>query len=167
MLCFFALIFCRCLQDGLDKIKNRLVEQESKWNISVIRASLMKTSLAVFEDGEDQDWEKEIVVKFVGEEGVDAGGLRRELFSLFFKQTDMIEDNTFSAFGVALKEERYTLLGKLLAMALVFGHPGIRCLHPSLTEYILAESIPESLHCIDSSTITNGAVLACIESVSY
>ena len=38
----------------------------------------------------DEDWEKEMKVLFIGEQGLDLGGLSREYFSLFFASKHML-----------------------------------------------------------------------------
>ena len=60
------------------------ITKESSWNISIIRRNFMLTAVQQLEDAEDSDWSRKINVTFIGEEGVDAGGLSREFFPPFF-----------------------------------------------------------------------------------
>ncbi|WAR25136.1 hypothetical protein MAR_010840 [Mya arenaria] len=69
-------------------------------------------------DADEQDLASELMVKFIGEEGVDAGGLRRELFSLVFEKTPLLDRNTFSNEACSLQHGEYIILGKLVC----FGH---------------------------------------------
>ena len=50
--------------------------------LKVPRASLLEDSLAFLRSVPDSDLTKELKIEFVGEQGVDAGGLKKEFFQL-------------------------------------------------------------------------------------
>lgn len=102
------------------------MEYEKPWNVKVVRRRFETTSIEQLEDGDEDDWKRPISILFIGEEGIDAGGLSREFFSLLFKTTKVFEGNTFS-------------VGK----AIISGHPGPRCLNHHVTQYILQGQEPD------------------------
>ena len=54
--------------------------------LKVPRASLLEDSLAFLRSVPDSDLTKELKIEFVGEQGVDAGGLKKEFFQLLVPQ---------------------------------------------------------------------------------
>ena len=112
------------------------------WRLSVLRQDLVNTAMENIEDAEEKDWNLPLKVRFIGEEGVDAGGLSREFFSLFFRETPMLENNTFSVKPEFLNCRKYYILGRLVAKALIFGHPGPRCLSYPIAKYITTGQEP-------------------------
>lgn len=75
------------------------------WIIRIIRRSFLTTALEQLEEADDSDWGKSPRVEFIGEEGIDAGGLSREFFSLLFKATEVFEGNNFSVKPKLLDEK--------------------------------------------------------------
>ncbi|XP_078341565.1 G2/M phase-specific E3 ubiquitin-protein ligase-like isoform X1 [Crassostrea virginica] len=82
-------------------------------------------------------------VIFVGEEGVDAGGLTRDFFSLLFKTTGVFDNENFSVRADLLKKKTYHILGRITAKAIIFGHPGPRCLNAHIANYIINSKEPD------------------------
>ena len=101
-------------------------------------------------DTEEIEWTMPLRVIFIGEEGVDAGGLTREFFTLFFRTTPMF--NSYKSFEVKpdyLEKQHYRVLGKLVAKALICGHPGPRCLSNAIANYIITGKEPDFESIID------------------
>ena len=114
-----------------------------------MRRLFNSTSIEQLEESEDEDWNKSIKVNFIGEEGVDSGGLFREFFTLLFRGTNVFEGNTFSFDPDLLAKKRYCLIGKAVATAILNGHPGPRCLSRHITAYILEGKEPEYIQTED------------------
>lgn len=125
---------------------------------------MIDTTMEMLSDADIEDFSCDLNVKFMGEEGVDAGGLRRELFSLFFQQTKLLEDNTFSNDSFALQNGHYILLGKMTSLAFIYGHPGIQRLHETLLTYILTETTPS--HEVCTEDVHNATVRHAVSVVS-
>jgi hypothetical protein len=117
-------------------------------------------------DGDEEDWSRKLLVHFVGEQGLDAGGLRREFITLFCSQTSLLNSNTFSCSAKSLQNREYVTLGKLVAYGLIFGHPGLRKLHPIIVKYILTETSPSMSSDILTADIHSEVVKPVIEAVS-
>ncbi|XP_061195286.1 uncharacterized protein LOC133203526 [Saccostrea echinata] len=124
--------------------KRSVFENEDKevWNIKVLRRNFMKTAIEQLEDADPDDWIKKPKVEFIGEEGIDCGGLFREFFSLLFKDGEEFEGNNFSVNSKLLDQKRYMLAGKAVATSILHGHPGPRRLNKYVVDYILTGKIP-------------------------
>lgn len=118
-------------------------KHDKPWNIKVVRRMFETTSIEQLEDGDEQDWERPLSIHFIGEEGIDAGGLTREFFSLLFKSTKVFEGNTFSVNPQLLDSKQYSLIGKAVAKAIMSGHPGQRCLNQHVARYIILGKEPD------------------------
>lgn len=66
------------------------MEYKKPWNVKVVRRRFETTSTEQLEDGDEDDWKKPISILFIGEEGIDAGGLSREFFFTAFKNYQSI-----------------------------------------------------------------------------
>lgn len=100
--------------------------------LEVNRSSLVKDTLSQLEMRSSRDLHKQLKVRFVGEDGVDEGGVQKEFFQLIMKEVlDVkygmfinIGDPHFSWFPVVTSGEdesileEYTLLGKLFGLAI-------------------------------------------------
>lgn len=117
---------------------------KDQWNISVIRRLFLSTAMQQLSESDEGDWQKRISIQFIGEEGVDAGGLTREFFSLFFKQTSLFEDGSFSFNSEYIESMLYLLLGKVVARAILSGHSGPCCLQSHIVKFILTQEQPDS-----------------------
>ncbi|XP_078332486.1 uncharacterized protein LOC111101652 isoform X3 [Crassostrea virginica] len=124
--------------------KRSLYENEDKevWNIKVLRRNFIKTATEQLEDADPADWLKKPKVEFIGEEGIDCGGLLREFFSLLFKDGEEFEGNNFSVNSKLLDQKRYILAGKAVATSILHGHPGPRRLNKYVVDYILTGEEP-------------------------
>ena len=95
-------------------------------------------------------------VLFVGEPSVDEGGPRREFFQLVIKEVFMMSglfhgwpQNVVLAHNVeALADNRYLLVGKLIAMCLVQGGQPPVCFSAAVADYLVYGEIT-SQPCID------------------
>ncbi|XP_052811809.1 uncharacterized protein LOC128239278 isoform X1 [Mya arenaria] len=114
-------------------------------------------------DADEQDLASELMVKFIGEDGVDAGGLRRELFSLVFEKTPLLDRNTFSNEACSLQHGEYIILGKLVSLTFIYGHPGLKTLHQTIIKYILNEKTPTTE--IPLADVQNATVLRAIDTI--
>ena len=100
-------------------------------SIKVRRANIVEDSIAQVEAHQAQDFRKELRVSFVGEDGIDMGGVKKEWFSLLLARLVsspdsglFVEDEKsrllwFNPRSTALSE--YTLIGKFLAIAMYNG----------------------------------------------
>ncbi|XP_060085308.1 uncharacterized protein LOC132564690 [Ylistrum balloti] len=93
--------------------------------------------MEVLKDADEDDWLKPMKVQFIGKEGIDAGGLAREFFSLLFKNTTVFQGTTFSLNPDFLEKKTYKIIGQITAKALAQGHPGPACLNKHIVRYLL------------------------------
>ena len=106
----------------LDKTKESLT---GTWHI-INRDTFLENAM---EELQDEEFDKLARFEYLGEEGVDSGGLLRDFFTNFFRLTPLIEDNTLSSNAVHLQCGRYRLLGKIFS-----------CLY-RLTTFIMSEFV--------------------------
>lgn len=123
-------------------MKKKHLDTENPWRISVIRDDV-STIIEELGEGSPKRWSSLIRVEFIGEDGVDLGGLLRELYTMLFRNTQLFEDEHFSISSTALHNGHYKLLGKCVAYALICGHPGPQRLNPLFTDFLLKEEIPQ------------------------
>lgn len=123
---------------------------------------MLSTTLEQLEQLEEKDWGKNIIVKFIGENAVDAGGPQREMFSLLFQT--FIEEETFNVNSVYLQKNYYEILGRAIGYALISGHPGPKNIHPLLVRYIINEKSPKACE-IMLTDIPDAGVRAAINEV--
>ncbi|XP_055958773.1 uncharacterized protein LOC126831591 [Patella vulgata] len=94
------------------------------------------------ENLEDFEFDQLLNVIFIGEDGVDAGGLTREFFSLIFKHTPIFENSGFAINSTLLQNKTYKTIGKVVAFSILMGNQGPRCLLPQFTKFILQNAQP-------------------------
>ena len=99
--------------------------------------------MGCLEEADERNWQLQLNVIFVREEGVDAGGLTREFFSLLFKTTGVFDNENFSVRADLLKKKTYHILGRITANAIILGHPGPRCLNAHIANYIINSKEPD------------------------
>ncbi|BFZ58211.1 Putative E3 ubiquitin-protein ligase [Savitreella phatthalungensis] len=105
-------------------------DQTAMLALRIRRSHLMEDSIKAIAARED-DLKKRLVVEFVGEEGVDAGGLKKEFFLLLCRQLfdprhglfERDEDSNFCWFSNLhwdrnMHASRYHLLGIILGLAI-------------------------------------------------
>ena len=99
-------------------------------NITVRRTHLIKDSLKQLEDHKPEDLTKELHITFEGEDGVDAGGVRKEWFQLLISSVidpryGMFSLNehtrTFWFMGNSDTLNEFCLIGKIVALAVYNG----------------------------------------------
>ncbi|XP_053404361.1 G2/M phase-specific E3 ubiquitin-protein ligase-like [Mercenaria mercenaria] len=113
------------------------------WAINVVRSRFYETALEELMEAVDGDWDKTIKIEFVGEEGIDVGGLSREFFTLLFKNGDIFENMSFHIDSELLEKKVYKTMGKAAARALIMGHPGPKCFHSFLAKFICFGQEPD------------------------
>ena len=113
-------------------------------SLTVQRRKVFEQATAVFEDWDDEDWEKNFTITFSGERGVDGGGLRREFFTLYFNQCGFMEGGTLRYENDLLEKQHYQILGRVAARAILLGHPGVGAFSDIAASYILTEETPDS-----------------------
>ncbi|KAK6166961.1 hypothetical protein SNE40_022186 [Patella caerulea] len=128
------------LQEAIEILSSTVYTNKTQNNISVIRRIFMTTAMQQLAD---IDWNCKLNICFIGEEGLDSGGLGREFFSLFFKQTPLFDSGAFTVNSEYLEKKQYVLLGKIVAIAILHGHAGPQSLHPHITDYILSMQEPD------------------------
>ena len=105
----------------------------------------MKSQERTFASLEDENVEARVIVKLIGEEAVDTGGVMREYFSELFrgflKYTTLVRGQypniTFRHNLDGLRKGTFELFGKLVEVALVNGCPGPHFFCPLLAGYLL------------------------------
>ncbi|XP_029904558.1 G2/M phase-specific E3 ubiquitin-protein ligase-like [Myripristis murdjan] len=95
---------------------------------------------------------KDILVKFTDdegrfEEGLDAGGPKREFLSLLMKELNKrpifdgpVESRYLVYNSTAIEEDEYYLAGKMIAVSIVHGGPGPNFLSEDLVSYISGQT---------------------------
>lgn len=68
-------------EEALHNVYEAFSEQ---WELSIVRRHFLLTAMEQIEDATKDDWVKKVKVRFIGEEGIDEGGLTREFFTLLF-----------------------------------------------------------------------------------
>ncbi|WAR07778.1 UPL1-like protein, partial [Mya arenaria] len=158
-------IIPRTLLEAVKEMRANIDDKtETPWTIKVVRRLFSTTAIEQLEETELEDWNKTLRVHFIGEEGVDAGGLQREFFSLLFKGSPVFEGNTFSFKPNLLDKKEYCLIGKAVATAILNGHPGPRCLNQHITKYIL-EGVEPDFRVIPTDEIQRLDVGAAIKQI--
>ena len=99
-------------------------------NIAVRRTELIKDSFNGLEDHKPEDLTKELHITFEGEDGIDAGGVRKEWFQLLISAVfdpcyGMFSLNehtrTFWFMGNSDSLKEFRLIGKIVALAIYNG----------------------------------------------
>ncbi|KAK5611871.1 hypothetical protein CRENBAI_007919 [Crenichthys baileyi] len=95
---------------------------------------------------------KDLLVKFSDdagrfEDGIDTGGPKREFLSLLMKTLNErsifdgpVESRNLVYNFNAIREDEYSLAGKMIAMSIVYGGPGPNFLSKDLVSYISGQS---------------------------
>ena len=138
---------------------------EEKWKISVVRGKFQETAMDQLSEAEPSDWFKPTKVVFIGEEGVDHGGLSREFFSLLFATSPVFEEESLSLNPSFIENRTYELMGKAVVIGVLNGHPGPKNLNPFITTFIIKDEISK-FRVIDDDYIKRADVKAIIEEVS-
>ena len=131
--------------EALEEKMRACISTDKNWGLDIVRNQLVGTAMEQLTEVAEEEWSQQVLVHFVGEPGADAGGPRREFFTLFFKCTDIFDGDFFRVSAEYLHGDLYKLLGKLVAYAVLCGHTGPRRLHPTVAAYILSknEALPK------------------------
>ena len=124
------------------EMKRNDVPNEQYTVIEVTRKHLVQRT---FEQLKDEDIKGRVIVKFIGEEAVDTGGVTREFFTNFFQGIlnsgnifrGSYPNLTFRHNLNALEEGQFEMFGKLTALALLNGCPGPHFFCYSVASFIL------------------------------
>ncbi|WAR20106.1 hypothetical protein MAR_001944 [Mya arenaria] len=149
----------------LDAIAAKVGDSNENWLINVVRRNFFKTTFEELSDALTIDWEKPIKIPFIGEEGLDAGGLTREFFSLLFRNNDLFENGSFRLDSGLLEKKTYETMGRATARAILAGHPGPKCFNPLLARFICTGEEPD-LADIPDEYVGRPDVLAAIQEIS-
>ena len=133
------------LKEALE-MKMNDVPNEQYTVIEVTRKHLVERT---FEQLKDEDIKGRVIVKFIGEEAVDTGGVTREFFTNFFQGIlnsgnifrGTYPNLTFRHNLNALEEGQFEMFGKLTALALLNRCPGPHFLCHSVASFILEKSV--------------------------
>ena len=98
----------------------------------------------------------------MGEEAQDLGGPIREMLSLYYINTACISHGTLTAFADQLASREFVLLGRLMAIGAIYGHPGPKCFLPAIAESLIYNLVPV----IAESDVTDEALKAWIVEVT-
>lgn len=120
-------------------------------SIIINRKNVLSSTLRAIER-KQFSFNKEVFVTFSGEDGVDAGGPKREYFRLLMlslKNLGVFQGNWFSHNLQLLHNNRYELAGKLVAWSILQGGPGLK--HLSQDAYCVMNDLPyENKHAIQA-----------------
>lgn len=160
------MLFSRSFANGLNTLREKWDDSDS-WQLSVLRSKFADTAAEQFELASDDDWLKKPYVAFLGEDGEDSGGPSREFFTLLFRTTSLWSYGTFNMFSTELVKKGYHTLGKAVAVGLVTGHPGPRCLDPSVVGMILSDTSDTSVPVDEKSVKSHLFLMATLNQVCW
>ena len=138
--------FHSALQKGKEKLGD-LIVSDRPFILYVTRRNIWRNSLDSLKDVEVSELAGGLIVVFVGEEGVDDGGLTREFFSVLWHRSQdcplsvgTIPYLTLRKNAVALDEQEYKIFGQLVAMALLNGANAPKFFSESFAKHLLDPS---------------------------
>lgn len=111
-------------------------------SVTVQRKRTYEQAMSVFLDWDESDWQHDLLVKFADEPGVDAEGVRREFFTLFFAQCSIIEGGSLKYQSDLVDNEEYYALGEVAAKAILTGHPGVGKFSDLASYYLVKKRNP-------------------------
>ena len=137
-----AMFPCRKWRAVLDVKMTAVIDTNQKWNISVI-CSDVTTYMEQLSLAMEEDWTKQLRVRFLGEDGIDLGGLTKEFFSTLFKKIPLLKGPAFSVSASALIAVEYKPFGRAVAYGLLVGQPPwTKMPDPIFSQYILEKKAP-------------------------
>eukprot|EP00794_Sanderia_malayensis_P016420 gene16420-18054_t len=120
--------------------------EESFMPVHVRRGYILEDGLSELQEMDDDEWCPSFKVHFVGESGVDTGGLSREFLSLFYASlaesslvTGKPQHLTLSQNQSLLLKGSYDALGKALNLALLGGFQVPNFFSKSLVNFVIQE----------------------------
>ena len=130
------------LGEALKLTNKASLQGSSQLKLYVQRSKVWKQVVSEMQDSLIET--PRISVKFIGEAGVDTGGLTREMLSLSFQQVALsgitrgeAPNLTFMHDQQALKNHHYKVLGQLVALSLLNCGSGPHFFCPILASYIV------------------------------
>lgn len=140
---------CSALKELMYCHKKSLNLEENVKRIFITREDLWYESIATFKNPQF-DFAAAPVVRFEGESGIDAGGVRREYGTLLSKEIFSAKANLFEGderrklpiYSIDSVDARlFQLAGKMVAYLIIHLDIGIPCLSPAVYNYIATSSI--------------------------
>ncbi|XP_063406073.1 uncharacterized protein LOC134690032 [Mytilus trossulus] len=111
--------------------------------MEVRRGNVLSDAITIIRFSE-HDLHNHLCIKFIGEDGVDIGGLRREFWSLFLHNissscyvTGKPGRQTFQQNFVEKKKKTFFHLGQLIALSILQDGPGLPIFSDIVTDYII------------------------------
>ena len=113
---------------------------DNSHTIKIRRNRLWDDACAEFVKEFDQS--KPLQVQFVGEDGIDGGGLKREFFTLVLQKAGNLLEGpsdckVFRHNLVALNAKKFKTFGKIVAFSVIYGGPLPSYLSPPIVRYLL------------------------------
>lgn len=162
---YFSFIF-RSFEEEIEFAFQELEKKKDFWTLNIVRRKFIQTAMEELNEAAEEDWEKPLRVHFIGEEGIDSGGLRREFFTLLFKNTDIFEESSLRLDSNLLSKKQYKVIGKATALALINGHPGPCRLNKLLSKYIVTKKEPDAEE-LGKDDIDRADALSLLNEVSF
>ena len=103
----------------------------------MVRKKLVQHAMMEMEQAPEMEWNRKLSVTFIGEDGLDAGGLTREFLSVLFEKSPIFEDNLLSLDAQLLDKRQYFFISRMVVMGILSGHPGPRNLMKHVVDFIL------------------------------
>lgn len=131
--------------------------EENVKRFSICREELWHESIATFKNPQF-DFTAAPIVRFEGEAGIDAGGVRREYGSLLCKEIFSTNANLFEGqedrklpiYSVdGIHSRLFLLVGKIVAYFIIHLDIGVPCLSPAVYNYIASSSITPDCCSVD------------------
>lgn len=104
----------------------------------MVRRMLVQQAMVEIEQAPDEEWKRKLSVTFIGEEGLDSGGLTREFFTILYEKSPVFENSVFSFDAQLLDKRHYFLMGQMVVMGILSGHPGPRNLMKHIVDFIVS-----------------------------
>ena len=153
----YIYVFLYCSSESCFSQMETILNIENKNKIVIRRQNLLKQALEQLGDMEEKDFQNRII---------DEGGPTRELFTEIFTQTGLIDEvGTFKRDQMKLDNREYYMLGKIVAYAILHGHPGPRFLSKTTLDYILELKEPSPDDVYKEDDIKDTAALAALTDV--
>ncbi|OPL33674.1 hypothetical protein AM593_04441, partial [Mytilus galloprovincialis] len=134
------------LKDLLIQHRNMTINPISSGDplqMEVRRGNVLSDAITIIRISE-HDLHNPLCIKFIGEDGVDIGGLRREFWSLFLHNissscyvTGKPGRQTFQQNFVEKKKKTFFHLGQLIALSILQDGPGLPIFSDIVTDYII------------------------------
>jgi hypothetical protein len=145
--------------DDLAKYLEKMVHHDAEFDLIIRRSNVVEDALRAINKALF-DPRKLLNVEFIGEFGTDAGGLKREFFSIFKHGMSayMEETGCFKHNSVAYKENVYRRLGMIAGLCLSQGGWSFNVLALSVFKVICGVSpsdITPSIEEVNDATIKN------------